>query len=292
MIKINNLSKIYRSTKALNNINIEINNKSIIGLVGNNGAGKTTLINQIMGYSRPSSGEVRVMGFNPVNNHEVAKNIVLIDEKADYDMVLNLQQIITKQKAINPEFNVERCNYVLDQFDLSLKKRYLMLSKGMKNQFNIALGLGADKEITVMDEPTSGLDENARDTFYKILINLYCNTPKLMIISTHLFAEIQKITTSVIVMRKGEIIAYDDVENIEKLLVIVKGDRNEVIHALAGREILREESMLNVTEAVTHNVFKRDEIRELEHKKIELIPMQANEVCRVLCNYKGAYNGK
>lgn len=284
MINISNVSRHFGKTKALSGINLNINDPMIVGLVGNNGAGKTTLVNIIMGYYKSSSGCVKIMDNDPFDSVIASRSMFLIDEKTVYDPFLRLGQIIGNLARFDKTFDAELALSIVDQFGLNVNQAYSRLSKGMRSQFNIAIGIGANRAITLYDEPVAGLDETSRDKFYAMIKNDFILRPKIIIISSHLLSELQSIANKIIVMRDGELVIYDDRDNLSRFFVSASGNTSIVQSLATGRTIYKEESILNLSSIIIDNDFYPDDLKYIEENNITISSVPINEVCKIICN--------
>ena len=285
MLKAENLTKTFRNKTALDNVSFTLPNAGIIGLVGNNGAGKTTLINTILGYNLPTSGSMKYNIYDTFNNVAASRNMIVIDEKCGHDYLLNLERNAKRIASACTDFDIERFYTFLEEFGLPKKSYYTKLSKGMKNQFNICIGLAFNKEIYVLDEPVSGLDESARDKFYSILNSEFCRNHKQYIVSTHLFAEIQNITSEVILMRNGKCVYVGDTEALCGKYITINGTSEHVEAMLTSRKSYSKESLMNITSVLTDNNLTRLEKKYITDNNLTVTPSTANESCKVMCNY-------
>ncbi|WP_338984394.1 ABC transporter ATP-binding protein [Spiroplasma endosymbiont of Diplazon laetatorius] len=223
MIKVNKVSKKIGNNEINRNITIDIKEKGIYGILGPNGAGKTTLIRQIMGFIKPSFGEITLNGINPWNNSQVlmqdvgyvAGEVILFDEltgKEYLDFIKSFKNIDQNKyfEELLIKFNLEN----------DLKTKIKNMSKGTKQKVAIVSALINKPKILILDEPTSGLDPLMQNIFneeIKYLINL--GTTVLM--CSHIFEEIKKLCDEIGFLKNGEIIkeikiSEYNVEDMEK----------------------------------------------------------------------------
>ena len=285
MLKAENLTKKFSKKIALDNVSFELAKPGIIGLIGNNGAGKTTLINTIMGYYSPTSGSMKYNEHNTFNNVDCSSHMVIVDEKGGCDYLLTLEGNAKKIASVCTDFNLDRFYEFIEVFGLPKKARYTKLSKGMKNQYNICMGLAFDREVYVLDEPVSGLDEGARDTFYAVLNSEFCRNPKQYIVSTHLFAEIQNITSEVILLRNGKCVFAGETEELCGKFITIGGLSEAVETLLASRKSYSTEKLMNYSSILVDNNLTRMEKKYIVEHDLTITPSKPNESSKVLCNY-------
>lgn len=217
-IEVNGLLKIYGQQKAVNNISFNIHKGEIVGFLGPNGAGKSTTMKMITGYLLPDAGIARVSGVDVTNDPITAKKKIGYLPEANplyYEMyvreyllfVAGVYGIKNKQSAIN---NVIE----LTGLTVESKKKIGQLSKGYKQRVGLAASLIHDPEILILDEPTSGLDPNQIIEIRNVIKEQGKN--KTVLFSTHILQEVQAICDRVIIINKGELVADDSLNNLQK----------------------------------------------------------------------------
>jgi len=216
MISINNLTKIFGDTTAVNGINLEIPNGQILGILGPNGAGKTTTLRMITGYTSPTSGSVVVNGIDSnTNSIEVKKHIGYLPESSPiytdmlvYDYLIFISDI----KDIERSKKMDRLMELSDLCGIRevMHKPVSTLSKGYKQRVGLALALMSDPEILILDEPTSGLDPNQIAEIRTIIKEI--GKTKTIIFSTHILSEAEATCDRVVIMNNGRLVADDTAE--------------------------------------------------------------------------------
>jgi gliding motility-associated transport system ATP-binding protein len=216
MISINNLTKIFGDTTAVNCINLEIPRGQILGILGPNGAGKTTTLRMITGYSSPTSGTVCINGIDASNNSIEIKNHIgyLPESSPIYTDMLVFDYLVFIADIRNISLS-NKMNRLLELSDLCgirdvMHKPVSTLSKGYKQRVGLALALMADPEILILDEPTSGLDPNQIAEIRNIIKEI--GKKKTIIFSTHILSEAEATCDRVVIMNRGELVADDTAE--------------------------------------------------------------------------------
>jgi len=209
-IEINSLSKSYKNTLAVKNINFKINKGTIIGLLGPNGCGKSTTIGMILGLIKPTSGEVIINNKNIENNRtdllqqinfispyiELPKKLTVEENLKVYGRMYGVKNL--KEKIIELE---ERLN--LTEFR---KRKTGDLSSGQKNRVSLAKALINDPEILLLDEPTASLDPDVGDYVRGIIEKFASDNKKTVLIASHNMNEVERLCEEVMMMKNGEII--------------------------------------------------------------------------------------
>lgn len=233
ILEIRQLSKSYRSVKAIRELSINIQAGQAFGLLGPNGSGKTTTLSIISGILKQDAGTYRWFGEEPPTPQQRTKIGSLIENPHFYPY-LNLEQnlkIICEIKQIGYD-DIDR---VLEETKLSERKksRFKTLSLGMKQRLGIAAALLGDPEILVLDEPTNGLDPEGiaevRDT-----VMVQVEKGKTLILASHILSEVEKICSHVAILKNGELLASGSVEEIlaEEEVVEFSCTENEKLKAI------------------------------------------------------------
>ncbi|KAF0226070.1 MAG: ABC-2 type transport system ATP-binding protein [Erysipelotrichaceae bacterium] len=213
MIEIKNVSKRYGQKVALSNVDLSLKPGKIIGLLGPNGSGKTTLIKILNGLLRDYEGEVTIEG-HPIN--EITKGLVSYLPDRNYlPNWTNAEGAIKIFKDLYSDFDELKMRSLLEKLNLNPKEPLKTMSKGMKEKFQLALVMSRNAKIYILDEPIGGVDPAARELILKTILENYAQD-SMVLISTHLIADIEQIFDSVIFLKEGEVVLNDDVDTIRQ----------------------------------------------------------------------------
>jgi len=243
IIEFNNITKCYKDTKALNNINLTIEENKIYGLLGRNGAGKTTLLNLLTNKIFPTEGDITIDGVSVFENDIALNNMFYMMEKSLYPEGLKVKEIFKWTKEYYPKFDIDYANNLAKKFGLNINKKIKELSTGYGSMFKAIVALASNTNILIFDEPVLGLDANHRDMFYKELITNYSENPKTIIISTHLIEEIEDVLEEVIIIKEGQIIEKKSVEELLSSAYTVSGETSKVDIYLKNKLYVGEETI-------------------------------------------------
>jgi len=209
-IEVINLSKSYKSKKAVKNISFKINENEIVGLLGPNGCGKTTTIAMILGLLKPSSGKVLINGMN-IENHRISllHKMNFISPYIELPKKLTVKQnLIVYGKLYSVKNLNERIDYLTNKLRLKefLNNMTGELSSGQKNRVSLAKALINDPTVLLLDEPTASLDPETGD-FVRTFLENYKKEKKIsVLLASHNMNEVKRLCNSILMMKDGIII--------------------------------------------------------------------------------------
>jgi ABC-2 type transport system ATP-binding protein len=255
---ISNLTKIYGTQRAVDDISFEVKEGEILGLLGPNGAGKSTTMKIVTGFIPPSAGNVKVYDFDVVENPMEVKKITGYLPESNplyYDMYVHeflhfigsLHGLSGKKLSDRVAEMVDLCGLTIEQ-----KKKIGTLSKGYKQRVGLAQALIQDPKVLILDEPTSGLDPNQILEIRKLITTISKN--KTVIFSSHIMQEVKAICDKVVIINRGKLVYNDTVSNIEKI-----SNGKVIIHITFNAAIdtnkFKIDGVLSI-ENVAENAFK------------------------------------
>lgn len=212
VIEITNLTKVYGSVVAVDNLNLSIGEGEIFGFLGPNGAGKTTTILMLLGLTQPSSGVARVYGYNCTREPLKVKRVTgYIPERLgfydDLSAYYNLAYT-ARLNGLSEEQVVKRVNDSLEAVGLSdvAKRRVGHFSAGMRQRLGIADLLIKEPRVAVMDEPTSGIDPQGINQILDLIADIARERRMTIILCSHQLVQVQRICQQVGIMRKGKLV--------------------------------------------------------------------------------------
>jgi len=205
-IEARGLQKSYGATKALNGMDLRVEEGRILGLIGPNGAGKTTALNAILGLT-PYEGELRVLGRNPWTERELLmRDVSFIADVAVLPRWIRVWQVLDYVEGVHPRFDRAKAEAFLAKTTIQRTSKVRELSKGMVAQLHLAVVMAIDARLLVLDEPTLGLDILYRKQFYDSLLNDYFDGSRTIVVTTHQVEEIQDVLTDLMFIREGRIV--------------------------------------------------------------------------------------
>ena len=209
------LRKVFKSTVALDGIDLRVEQGRILGLIGPNGAGKTTVLNAILGLT-PCEGQLTVLGLDPwASRDRLARDVCFIADVAILPRWLRVSQALDFVAGVHPRFDRAKAQAFLAKTEIKSTSKIRHLSKGMVTQLQLAIVMAIDARLLVLDEPTLGLDILFRQQFYDSLLNDYFDRTRTIIVATHQIEEIQHILTDLIFINRGRIVLDTSMEEFE-----------------------------------------------------------------------------
>jgi len=242
-IKIDNVSKRFGQTQALNNVSVQFGEQKIYGLLGNNGAGKTTLFNVITNRIFAENGVVSMDGQVMLDNESALSQIYMLSEANYYPEDMNVKDALYWASRFYPDFDSNYAKDLTNRFQLPLKKKINALSTGYETIFKIVIALASNAPFLLLDEPVLGLDAGHRDMFYKLLIERYSENPCTIVISTHLIAEVAKIIEHCVIIKDGRIIKDVPCEDLLAGGYTVSGSAALVDEYVQGKKVIYSGSL-------------------------------------------------
>ncbi|CUB12420.1 putative ABC transporter ATP-binding protein YxlF [Bacillus cereus] len=211
LLKIENLWKRYGLKAVIRELNIEITEGKIVGLVGDNGSGKTTLLKMIAGLQHPSEGSITIAGKKV--GLETKEIVSFMSDKPVFDDWMTVKDSIFFYRDFYKDFDMQKAVDTVVEFKIPLEEKITALSKGMVEKLQIILTFSRKAKLYVLDEPLGGIDLISREHVLELILQFYREDCTILI-STHLINEVENIFDEVIFLKDGEIVLYENVEEL------------------------------------------------------------------------------
>lgn len=283
MIEMNGVSKNFDEIKALDNITASIREGGVYGIVGTNGAGKSTLLRVIAGILKADSGSVRIDGLEVFENVQAKSKFCFIPDTPYYFTNARIEDMENYYSVLYPAFAQERFEILCEKFELDLKRKLSTLSKGMKKQVAVLLGICAGTRYLMCDETFDGLDPVVRQAVKSIFIDEMMNREFTPIIASHNLREMEDICDHVGLLHKGGILFSKDLEDmktdIHKVQYVIMEPVLE--QRLVGElDVIKKEERGNLS-CITVRGSREEIIMAIESKKplfYEILPLSLEEI--------------
>ncbi len=230
MLKIEHLNKNFKTKEVLKDLNLEVHDGSIFGLVGINGAGKSTLLRLIAGVYEPEGGSITLNGTDTWKDPEIRRDIAFVSDEQYYPLGCTIQSLKLLYESMY-NFDEAAWHKYMEMFDLEPGMSITNLSKGMKRRVSLLYALSIHPKLILLDEAYDGLEPLARLHFKQALTDLIEDENISVVISSHNLKELEDICDSFGILEDGHIISYGDLlesrELINKYQVVFKTEHTK-----------------------------------------------------------------
>jgi ABC-2 type transport system ATP-binding protein len=222
IVEAEGLTKRYDSQTVVNHLNLRIFEGEIFGFLGPNGAGKTTTLLMFLGLTEPSSGKIRVVGFDPAREPlRVKQKVGYLPENVGFYEDMNAKQnlqFIARLNGIPDRISDPRVDALLGDVGLldDAAKKVGTYSKGMRQRLGIAEVLIKEPRLIFLDEPTIGLDPDGTNRMLELIRALSREKGITIFFSSHLLDQVQRISDRVGILIKGDLVAVGPIEELAK----------------------------------------------------------------------------
>ena len=213
ILQCRNLSKKYGATEALRGIDLELEAGRIVGLLGPNGSGKTTFIKLANGLLKPSEGEILIDGNRP--GRETKAEVAYLPDRDFLPDYMSVSQLIKYYSDFFDDMNIAKAEEMLRSLDLDKDMKLKKMSKGTREKVQLILTMSRDAKVYFLDEPIAGVDPAARDYILRTIITNY-NPEALVVISTHLIADVENVLDEVVFIKEGSIVLHKEADAIRE----------------------------------------------------------------------------
>ena len=289
VIVIRGLKKYFGKLHAVDGIDLEVKEGEIFGFLGPNGAGKSTTIRCLMGFNKPTSGQISILGYDILKDPTEAKksigylpgNVKLYDGWTGWEHIRFFESVRGKSSNLND---------LIKRFDFNPNAKFRHLSSGNKQKLGLILALMHNPKVIIMDEPTVGLDPLLQNEIYKVLMEMR-DKGSTIFISSHNLPEVERLCDRVAIIKDGKLVAIDNikelgdkklhkievrfgdkftasefknngVDNIQEisdgLIISVNGDLNPILSMIAKHKVLDIEISHGTLEDVFMKFYERD----------------------------------
>jgi ABC-2 type transport system ATP-binding protein len=264
-VKVEHLTKLYGTQKAVDDISFEVHSGEILGFLGPNGAGKSTTMKIITTFIPQTTGNASVCGFDVIDQPaEVRKKIGYLPENNPLYLDMYIKECLEFFADLhNIPHKKARVDEMIELTGLTResKKKIGALSKGYRQRVGLAQAMIHNPEVLIMDEPTSGLDPNQVVEIRNLVKKI--GQKKTVILSTHILQEVQALCTRVIIINKGELVANDTIDNLKKK------SSAETVLTVEFKEPVQKEQLQNIKEVKTADVITGNKWRLVSDSDIQ-----------------------
>lgn len=289
MIQILNMSMIYPNGKGVFDINFNVQEGEVFGFLGPNGARKTTTIRQLLGFTNATKGKCIIDGMDTrLEAYKIQKVLgYLPGEIAFFDNMTG-NEFLTFMEEMRGN-NCHRKEELIEYFELETENKIRKMSKGMKQKLGLVAAFMHDPKILILDEPTSGLDPLMQRKFID-LINKEKKRNKTILMSSHIFDEVDKTCDRAAIIKEGRIVALDYIptlkENIRKSFFVTLRSKDdiEIIEKSGLKYILIDENILEIFVEKNFDLF----FKTLSKCNVESLDASEQTLEQIFIRYYGS----
>ncbi len=215
MFECHELTKDYGKSLALDRVDLDLESGRIVGLLGPNGSGKTTMIKIAAGLLQPTYGRIYIDGKKP--SEDTKAFVAYLPDRDFLPDYMNCDQLVEFYEDFYPDFNIRKALEMLRNLGVDPVMPLKKMSKGTREKVQLVLTMSREAKVYLLDEPIAGVDPATRDYILHTIINNY-SPDALVIISTHLIQDVEKVLDDIVFLKNGHIVMHrlaDDIREQE-----------------------------------------------------------------------------
>jgi ABC-2 type transport system ATP-binding protein len=272
-ISTQGLGKRYGSKWALRDCTIEVPEGSVTALVGPNGAGKTTLLQLAVGLTRPSAGDVTVLGLSPRDPALLAR-VGFVGQEHPLHRGFTVAETLKLGRKLNPGWDDALAHERAQRLDLPLDRTVGRLSGGQRAQVALTVAVAKRPELLLLDEPVASLDPLARREFLNSLMEAVSETGLTVILSSHIVAELERVCDHLVILAEARAELAGPIDEIVAGHRLLTGPRTEATAVARMHDVIRErhtERQTTLLVRANGHVYDADwELHEVDLEEIVL----------------------
>ncbi|HPF86449.1 MAG TPA: ABC transporter ATP-binding protein [Candidatus Limiplasma sp.] len=289
VVSIQNLTRDYGGHRGVFDVSFAVDEGEAFGFLGPNGAGKTTTIRHLMGFLKPRAGVCQIGGMDCwAQRAQIQRTLGYVPgEIAFFDDMTGTEYLrfIARYRGMQ---GTGRQRELLERFDLNPAGRIKKMSKGMKQKLGIVAALMHDPSILILDEPTSGLDPLMQSRFIELVMHEK-ERGKTILMSSHMFEEVERTCHRVGIIRQGKLVAVDSVDALkakQQKKYIITFENSKAAEAFC-KEDLHTEMLTHHRVAVTVGDTIRDLIAALNRYPVQNLTAPNQSLEEIFLQYYG-----
>lgn len=258
VFEVQSLTRDYGNGRGVFDLSFAINQGEVFGFLGPNGAGKTTTIRHLMGFLKPEKGSCSIGGKDCWKDRaEIQKTLGYIPGEMVFFDDMTGTEFLTFLEKYRKVPSSNRTKELLDRFELDGRSKLKKMSKGMKQKVGIVAAFMYDPEVIILDEPTSGLDPLMQNRFIELVLEEKARG-KTILMSSHMFEEVERTCSRVAIIKNGKLAALDQVEELKAAQArkyVITLENEDAAAAFAGEGLrVFDVSRNQVTVIVQNNI--------------------------------------
>lgn len=283
MIEIKNLTKRFDKVVAVNNMSVNIQDGSVVGLVGSNGSGKSTLLRLLAGVYLPDSGNASVNGEVLFDNPQAKGECFFIPDFPFFYNSSTVENTAFLYRKIYPNWSEDEYNRLCSMFPINKKARIINMSKGMQRQAALILALSTCPKYLFLDEIFDGLDPVVRHMLKKIIIQKVSDGQTTAVIASHNLRELEDLCDTLCLMHRGNMLFSRDIDELREDLRKVQiafAEVPDVPNLFEGINVVnvwRNANIFNITIRGREDDFM-PKLKALNPALISAVPLTLEEI--------------
>ena len=267
------LGRRYGAKWALRDCSLEIPEGTVTALVGPNGAGKTTLLQLAIGLLRPTAGELRVLGRDPISEvGEMLPRVGFVAQEHPLHRGFTLADTLELGRRLNPRWDGELARERIDRLGLDPRQKVGKLSGGQQAQVALTLALAKRPELLLLDEPVASLDPLARREFLSLLMEAVSEGGLTVVLSSHIVADLERVCDHLVILSQSRTVLAGEIEDIVASHRLLTGPRSDPATVARVHQVIRESHTARQTSLLVRaNGHVYDAIWELHPVDLEEI---------------------
>ena len=265
-IEMKHLTKDFGNQRGIFDVSFSVKKGEVMGFLGPNGAGKTTAIRHLLGFSTPDHGTCMINGMDCFHKaKDIHRSLGYLPGEIAFMDDMTGKQFLKFAADLKGMKNQGRMQELMDMFSLDPRGRIKKMSKGMKQKIGIVCAFMDSPDLYILDEPTSGLDPLMQNQFVELILEEKKRGATILM-SSHMFEEVEKTCDRIGIIRKGHMAAIEDTvilqKNKTKTYILTFADSSQTQRFLQERLQMKQMSELCV------HVYVREDLKEL----LQLLP--------------------
>ena len=285
VIEVTDLRKQYDGVEALRGLSLRVPAGSIYGFLGRNGAGKTTTLKILLGMTRPTSGQVRVLGSpadEPQASVDIRRRVGFVSDDKDLYDYMTVSEIIGFTKGFYSRWRADLEQRYLASFELPLDRKVKALSRGMRTKLALLLALCRGAELLVLDEPTSGLDPAVTEEVLQALVAHVASQEMTVFFSSHQIAEVDQIADHVAIVDRGRAVVAGGLDDLRdayrRIELVFDADAPEATFRTPGVERVRRKGRVLTVLSSAGSDRLVDEARALNPRSVDVTAVTLKDI--------------
>ena len=235
------LGKRYGAHWALRDCTLEVPAGSVTALVGPNGAGKTTLLQLIIGLTKPTAGELRVLGLSPRQDAAaLLPRVGFLAQEHPLYRSFSIAEMLKFGRKFNPSWDDDVARARIEALGLPLAQKVGTLSGGQQAQVALTLALAKRPELLILDEPVASLDPLARREFLQTVMEEVAETGMCVVLSSHIVTDLERICDHLVILSNGRVQLAGPIDEVVASHRLLTGPRTEPTTVARVHDVIRE----------------------------------------------------